>query len=105
VTTLAKAVLAIADHPFPMKFDGPGADMLKSLAPHSHHHQDGGGQHLAVLAAAGQPDRQDPGGRGHAAHHHRPDHAEGLAQGERPAAGRHGLDQLPHRARRQLGRR
>jgi carboxypeptidase PM20D1 len=35
VTTLAKAVLAIADHPFPMKFDGPGADMLKSLAPHS----------------------------------------------------------------------
>jgi carboxypeptidase PM20D1 len=35
VTTLAKAVLAIADHPFPMKFDGPGADMLKSLAPHA----------------------------------------------------------------------
>ncbi|MBO9557063.1 MAG: M20 family peptidase [Caulobacter sp.] len=35
VTTLAKAVLAIADHPFPMKFEGPGADMLKSLAPHS----------------------------------------------------------------------
>lgn len=35
VTTLAKAVLAIADHPFPMKFSGPGADMLKSLAPHS----------------------------------------------------------------------
>jgi carboxypeptidase PM20D1 len=35
VTTLAKAVLAIADNPFPMKFEGPGADMLKSLAPHS----------------------------------------------------------------------
>ncbi|TCS13299.1 M20 family peptidase [Caulobacter sp. BK020] len=35
VTTLAKAVLAIADHPFPMRFSGPGADMLKSLAPHS----------------------------------------------------------------------
>jgi carboxypeptidase PM20D1 len=35
VATLAKAVLAIADHPFPMKFSGPGADMLKSLAPHS----------------------------------------------------------------------
>ena len=35
VTTLAKAVLAIADHPFPMKFSGPGADMLKSLAPHA----------------------------------------------------------------------
>jgi carboxypeptidase PM20D1 len=35
VTTLAKAVLAIVDHPFPMKFSGPGADMLKSLAPHS----------------------------------------------------------------------
>ena len=33
VTTLAKAVLAIADKPFPMKFEGPGADMLKSLAP------------------------------------------------------------------------
>jgi carboxypeptidase PM20D1 len=46
-----------------MKFDGPGADMLKSLAPHSlADDQDGGGQHLAVLAAAGQPDRQDPGG-------------------------------------------
>lgn len=35
VATLAKAVLSIADKPFPMKFDGPGADMLKSLAPHS----------------------------------------------------------------------
>ncbi|MBI1684682.1 M20 family peptidase [Caulobacter hibisci] len=33
VTTLARAVLAIADHPHPMKFEGPGADMLKSLAP------------------------------------------------------------------------
>ena len=35
VATLAKAVLAIADKPFPMRFDGPGADMLKTLAPHS----------------------------------------------------------------------
>jgi carboxypeptidase PM20D1 len=35
VATLARAVLAIADKPFPMKFTGPGADMLKSLAPHS----------------------------------------------------------------------
>jgi carboxypeptidase PM20D1 len=35
VATLAKAVLAIAEHPFPMKFEGPGADMLKSLAPHA----------------------------------------------------------------------
>ena len=35
VATLAKAVLAINDNAFPMKFDGPGADMLKSLAPHS----------------------------------------------------------------------
>ena len=35
VATLARAVLAIADKPFPMKFNGPGADMLKSLAPHA----------------------------------------------------------------------
>ncbi|WP_029911213.1 M20 family peptidase [Caulobacter sp. UNC358MFTsu5.1] len=35
VATLAKAVLAINDNAFPMKFSGPGADMLKSLAPHS----------------------------------------------------------------------
>ena len=35
VATLAKAVLAIADKPFPMKFSGPGADMLRSLAPHA----------------------------------------------------------------------
>ena len=35
VATLAKAVLAIADKPFPMRFSGPGADMLKSLAPHA----------------------------------------------------------------------
>jgi carboxypeptidase PM20D1 len=35
VATLAKAVLAINDNAFPMKFEGPGADMLKSLAPHS----------------------------------------------------------------------
>jgi carboxypeptidase PM20D1 len=34
VATLAKAVLAIADDPFPLKFEGPGADMLRSLAVH-----------------------------------------------------------------------
>ncbi|CAN5593720.1 M20 family peptidase [soil metagenome] len=35
VATLAKAVLAITDKPFPMTFSGPGADMLRSLAPHA----------------------------------------------------------------------
>lgn len=35
VTTLARAVLAIVGKPFPMRFQGPGADMLKSLAPHA----------------------------------------------------------------------
>ena len=33
VVTLAKAVTAIAESPFPMKFSGPGAAMLTSLAP------------------------------------------------------------------------
>lgn len=33
VVTLSKAVTAIAEHPFPMKFSGPGAAMLVSLAP------------------------------------------------------------------------
>jgi carboxypeptidase PM20D1 len=33
VVTLAKAVVAIAGKPFPMKFQGPGADMLRALAP------------------------------------------------------------------------
>lgn len=33
VITLAKALIAIADHPFPMKFSGPGADMVKVLGP------------------------------------------------------------------------
>ena len=33
VVTLSKAVTAIAEHPFPMKFSGPGAAMLSSLAP------------------------------------------------------------------------
>ncbi|WOF41798.1 M20 family peptidase [Sphingopyxis indica] len=32
VTTLAKAVLAIADHPFPLEVRGPGASMLEALA-------------------------------------------------------------------------
>jgi carboxypeptidase PM20D1 len=33
VVTLARAVTAIADNQFPMAFSGPGADMLKTLAP------------------------------------------------------------------------
>lgn len=33
VETLSKAVLAITGDPFPLRFTGPGADMLKALAP------------------------------------------------------------------------
>ena len=33
VETLAKAVLAITGHPFPMRFRGPAADMVRTLAP------------------------------------------------------------------------
>ena len=33
VVILSKAVAAIAGHPFPLKFVGPGADMLRALAP------------------------------------------------------------------------
>lgn len=33
VVTLSKAVVAIADAPFPMAFAGPGAEMVKALAP------------------------------------------------------------------------
>jgi carboxypeptidase PM20D1 len=33
VVALARAVTAIADHGFPMAFRGPGAEMLKTLAP------------------------------------------------------------------------
>jgi carboxypeptidase PM20D1 len=33
VETLAKAVLAITSDPFPMRFAGPGADMVSALAP------------------------------------------------------------------------
>jgi carboxypeptidase PM20D1 len=33
VVTLSKAVVAIAGHPFPMAFRGPGAAMLQTLAP------------------------------------------------------------------------
>jgi carboxypeptidase PM20D1 len=33
VETLAKAVLAITARPFPLRFDGPAADMLRTLAP------------------------------------------------------------------------
>jgi carboxypeptidase PM20D1 len=35
VVTLSKALVAIADRPFPMRFEGPGADMLRWLAPQS----------------------------------------------------------------------
>jgi carboxypeptidase PM20D1 len=35
VETLAKAVLAITGKPFPMKFDGPGAAMMETVAPHA----------------------------------------------------------------------
>jgi carboxypeptidase PM20D1 len=33
VEVLAKAVLAVMSHPFPMRFSGPGADMFRTLAP------------------------------------------------------------------------
>jgi len=33
VETLSKAVLAITGKPFPMKFQGPGADMIRAIAP------------------------------------------------------------------------
>jgi carboxypeptidase PM20D1 len=33
VEVLAKAVLAITSHPFPMRFEGPAAQMLRALAP------------------------------------------------------------------------
>lgn len=33
VVTLSRAVLAVAEHPFPMEFRGPGAAMLQTLAP------------------------------------------------------------------------
>jgi carboxypeptidase PM20D1 len=35
VATLARAVTAIAEHPAPMKFQGPGAEMVRALAPHA----------------------------------------------------------------------
>jgi carboxypeptidase PM20D1 len=35
VETLSKAVLAITSHPFPLKFEGPGADMIKAIAPYA----------------------------------------------------------------------
>ncbi len=33
VEVLAKAVIAITSNPFPMRFEGPGADMVSALAP------------------------------------------------------------------------
>ena len=35
VETLSKAVLAVTSHPFPMRFSGPGADMIKAIAPYA----------------------------------------------------------------------
>lgn len=35
VATLSRAVVAISDKQFPMKFQGPGADMLKAIAPNA----------------------------------------------------------------------
>lgn len=35
VETLSKAVLAITSHPFPMRFEGPGADMIRAVAPYA----------------------------------------------------------------------
>lgn len=35
VETLARAVLAVTSHPFPMKFEGPGADMIRAVAPYA----------------------------------------------------------------------
>lgn len=35
VEVLARAVLAITSRPFPMRFEGPAADMLRALAPHA----------------------------------------------------------------------
>jgi carboxypeptidase PM20D1 len=35
VETLAKAILAITHHPSPLKFAGPGADMVRAVAPHA----------------------------------------------------------------------
>lgn len=35
VETLAKAILAVTSHPFPMKFQGPGADMIRAVAPYA----------------------------------------------------------------------
>ena len=35
VITLSHALIAISRHPFAMKFEGPGADMLRWLAPHA----------------------------------------------------------------------
>ncbi|WP_374394987.1 M20 family peptidase [Sphingopyxis sp.] len=43
VTTLAKAVLAIAGKPFPLEFRGPGASMIEALAP-----KKGGATKMAV---------------------------------------------------------
>lgn len=34
VAVLAKAITAITDNPFPLKLNGPGAEMVRALAPH-----------------------------------------------------------------------
>ena len=46
VVALSRAIVAIADHPFPMKLSGPGAAMLSALAP--------GGKFAIRMAVANQ---------------------------------------------------
>ena len=100
VETLARAVLAITSQPFPMRFAGPPAEMLRALAPET--------SWPVRMAVANswlfapllvKQDGRDAGGCGEPAHDHRADDAARQPEGERAAAGRHGLDQLPHRAR------
>ncbi len=106
VTTLARAVLAITESPFPIEMRGPGAAMVEALAAHK-----GGTTKLAVanqwllgpvlkktalgIAVVG---RCLP-------HDDRTDDASGKPEGECAAAIGDGADQLSHRAVEQFGRR
>ena len=67
---------------FPLEVKGPTAGMLDALGPApSLRHAHGDRQPLAVQRRVDLADGIDPRGHVHAAHHHRPDHAAGLAQG------------------------
>ena len=76
VETLAKAVLAITAHPFPMKFTGPAARHDATLAPEA-------GLPVRIAVANTwlfeplliRQIATTPGRRRDAAHDHRPDHA------------------------------